>query len=97
MRRADLDNTYSLEALEAVAAPGGYTSPGLCDSVTGRLMSLSIPGVPLALADHILWAHSDGRSPECFKAPSWDATLADLAQDLLLRCNKLEQRLAARP
>ena len=91
--RDGIEDLFTAEALAAAATPGGYDGGLAHDSVTGRSMHLEDPDVPLGLADHILEAHSEARARV---AKGWEATLANLAQDLWVRCSVLEERLAAR-
>lgn len=83
---------FSDQALAQVARPGGYTTMMKPDPLTGLEMNLELLEVPLELAEHILWAHSDAKVIDG-DAKGWEATLADLASDLLVRCSELEQRL----
>ena len=93
MTRDGIEEMFSAQALESAAKPGGYTGCLARDSVTGKSMHLEDPAVPLGLAEHILEAHSNARARD---AHGWEATLADLAQDLWVRCSVQEERLAAR-
>ncbi len=94
MDSSNLNGTYSPRGRAAITEPGGYASGEAHDALTGEPMHLDRLDVPLALADRILWAHSDARSPGCFSVPGWEAALADLASDLLVRCAALEQQVA---
>ena len=94
--QAVVESSFSAQALAAVERPEGYRSPEVLDPITARSMSLTALDVPLGLAERILWAHSDAKVAEGADALGWEATLADLASDLAVRCAELEARLEQR-
>lgn len=90
MRLEECDGLFSQQALDMVSKPGGYSSGlDLLDPVTGKLMSLYDPEVPLALAEHLLNVHSEANG---HAAKGWEASMAAVGQDLHIRCDEVQQR-----